>query len=399
MRDTFKKCGVRTVRATRDEFLGFARENRSVLDEFISDEKYARDIFDKANEQTLYKTSDGALRHYIYLSLPSKEEKVILFIGPYLQKAISSTEILEISEKNALAPKVRRYLDEYYSSIPILLESSQLFIMLDTFCERIWESPSFAIYDTASDGSVRDVNISVPSDTDGLDDILINMRALETRYEFENEMIRAVELGQVHREKQLLEAFSGKLFEKRNSDPLQNSKNYCIIMNTLLRKAAQSGGVHPIYIDKMSSEFAQRIEFLTSMTEVASLMREMFTAYCRLVRKHSMKDLSPTVQKAVLLIDSDLSADLSLSSLSKHLGLSSGYLCAIFKKETGKTVSEYIREKRIKYAAYLLSSTNLQVQTIALHCGIVDIQYFSKIFKKQIGMTPNEYRKSIKNSV
>ena len=170
-------------------------------------------------------------------------------------------------------------------------------------------------------------------------------------------------------------------------------------MNTLLRKAAQSGGVHPIYIDKMSSEFAQRIEFLTSLTEVASLMREMFTAYCRLVRKHSMKDLSPTVQKAVLLIDSDLSADLSLSSLSKHLGLSSGYLCAIFKKETGKTVSEYIREKRIKYAAHLLSSTNLQVQTIALHCGIVDIQYFSKIFKKQIGMTPNEYRKSIKNSV
>lgn len=370
-----------------------------MLDEFISDEKYARDIFDKANGQTLYKTSDGALRHYIYLSLPSKEEKVILFIGPYLQKAVSSTEILEISEKNALSPKARRYLDEYYSSIPILLESSQLFIMLDTFCERIWESPSFAIYDTASDGNIRDVNISVPSDTDGLDDILINMRALETRYEFENELIRAVELGQVHREKQLLEAFSGNLFEKRNSDPLQNSKNYCIIMNTLLRKAAQSGGVHPIYIDKMSSEFAQRIEFLTSLTEVASLMREMFTAYCRLVRKHSMKDLSPTVQKAVLLIDSDLSADLSLSSLSRHLGLSSGYLCAIFKKETGKTVSEYIREKRIKYAAHLLSSTNLQVQTIALHCGIVDIQYFSKIFKKQIGMTPNEYRKSIKNSV
>ena len=379
--------------------MGFARENRSVLDEFISDETSAKDIFDNAKEHTLYKISDSARRHYIYLSLPSKIEKMILFIGPYLQTAISPTIILEISEKNALSPKARRYLEEYYSSIPILLESSQIFIMLDTFCERIWNSPAFAIYDTASDSNIRDVNISIPSDTDGLDDILINMRALETRYEFENEMIRAVELGQVHREKQLIEAFSGNLFEKRNSDPLQNSKNYCIIMNTLLRKAAQSGGVHPMYIDKVSSEFAQRIDFLTSMSEVAALMREMFTAYCRLVRKHSMKDLSPTVQKAVLLIDSDPSADLSLSSLSRHLGLSSGYLCTIFKKETGKTVSEYIREKRIKYAVHLLSTTNLQVQTIALHCGIVDIQYFSKIFKKQIGMTPNEYRKSIKNNI
>ena len=170
-------------------------------------------------------------------------------------------------------------------------------------------------------------------------------------------------------------------------------------MNTLLRKAAESGGVHPMYIDKASSEFALKIERLPDMSAVSDLMREMFASYCRLVRKHSMKDLSPIVQKAVLIIDADLSANLSLATLAEHLEVSSGYLCAIFKKETGKTVSEYIREKRIKYAVHLLSTTKLQVQTIALHCGIVDIQYFSKIFKKQVGMTPNEYRRSIKNSI
>ena len=166
-------------------------------------------------------------------------------------------------------------------------------------------------------------------------------------------------------------------------------------MNTLLRKAAQSGGVHPMYIDKTSSDFAIRIEYLSSINEIAPLMREMFTSYCRLVRKHSMKAFSPIVQKASLLIDADLSANLSLDTVSKHLGVSAGYLCTVFKKETGKTVSEYIREKRIKYASHLLSTTGLQVQTIALHCGIMDVQYFSKTFKKQVGMTPNEYRKSI----
>ena len=64
------------------------------------------------------------------------------------------------------------------------------------------------------------------------------------------------------------------------------------------------------------------------------------------------------------------------------------------KKETEKNVSEYIKEKRIEHAMYLLSTTHLQIQTVALHCGIMDVQYFSKIFKKKTGKTPREYRSS-----
>jgi YesN/AraC family two-component response regulator len=98
----------------------------------------------------------------------------------------------------------------------------------------------------------------------------------------------------------------------------------------------------------------------------------------------------------MMIIDSDLSAELSLHPLAAHQGISDGYLSMIFKKETGKTVSEYIREKRIQHAMHLLSTTHLQIQTIALHCGIMDVQYFSKIFKKQTGKTPLEYRKSLR---
>ena len=125
-------------------------------------------------------------------------------------------------------------------------------------------------------------------------------------------------------------------------------------------------------------------------------MREMFRSYCRLVRKHSLKDYSLVVQKTILLIDSDLTADLSLRTLAESQGVSAGYLSTIFKKETGKTVSNYIRDKRIKHAAHLLATTKLQIQTVALHCGIIDVQYFSKIFKKLMGKTPKEYRESVK---
>ena len=165
-------------------------------------------------------------------------------------------------------------------------------------------------------------------------------------------------------------------------------------MNTLLRKAAENGGVHPVYLDRISSDFARKIEEMSVLSAFPSLMNEMFRSYCRLVRKHSTRRYSPAVQKAILLIDSDLSAPLTLSTLAAAQGLSEGYLATVFKRETGKTVSEYVREKRMKHATHLLTTTRLQIQTIALYCGIMDVQYFSKIFKKHTGKTPKEYRET-----
>jgi len=121
-------------------------------------------------------------------------------------------------------------------------------------------------------------------------------------------------------------------------------------------------------------------------------MVDMFRSYCRLVRKHSMRGFTPLVQKTMLIIDSDLASELTLSSLARAQGVSPGYLATIFKRETSKTVSEYVRERRIKHAEHLLRTTDLQIQTIALHCGILDVQYFSKLFKRECGTTPKEYR-------
>ena len=111
-----------------------------------------------------------------------------------------------------------------------------------------------------------------------------------------------------------------------------------------------------------------------------------------------MKSYSPIIQKTITIIDSDLSSNLTLSSLAEVLNVSGGYLSTVFKKETGKTVTEYIRDSRMKHASYLLGSTHLQIQTVALHCGIMDVQYFSKLFKKHTGKTPKEYRESAKQN-
>jgi YesN/AraC family two-component response regulator len=186
--------------------------------------------------------------------------------------------------------------------------------------------------------------------------------------------------------------FSSLAFESRVADRLRNLKNYGIIMNTLFRKAAERGGVHPVYIDKVSSQFAKEIENAKTVKEINEIMPEILVKYCNLVRKNSTKGYSPAVKKAIIKIESDLTADLSLNEMAKLCNVSSGYLSALFKKETGKTLTDFVNDKRVSFAKHLLKTTNLQVQTIAQHCGILDFHYFCRMFKKSVGLTPTQYR-------
>jgi|GEM_PF-4642076 len=53
-------------------------------------------------------------------------------------------------------------------------------------------------------------------------------------------------------------------------------------------------------------------------------------------------------------------------------------------KKTYRTVFEYIRDRSIHHALFLLNTTDLQIQTAATQCGVMGVQYFSKVFKRQI---------------
>ena len=395
LRDTFQKSHVNLVCMSEASFYAMQEVNplKNAAEDVTDD--YARKLYLQSLEPyTMYKQTDAYRRAWIYLLLSQTEEQEVLLMGPYLVSQPTEEELLEMCEENGLFPQMQRTVREYYASLPVLRDTNLLFVMLETFCEHLWNRPSFSLVDVNREHHVPVSLLNAEPRTDSLDDHLANMKVLEKRYEFENEMIRAVTLGQIHKEKQLMPGFEAMQLEMRGSSPLRSAKNYSIIMNTLLRKAGENGGVHPVYLDRISSDFARKIDEISVLSAFPTLMNEMFRSYCRLVRKHSIRRYSPAVQKAILLIDSDLSAPLTLSTLAAAQGLSEGYLATIFKRETEKTVSEYVREKRMKHAAHLLTTTKLQIQTIALHCGIMDVQYFSKLFKKHTGKTPKEYRET-----
>ena len=392
LRDTFRKCRIQTCIADLS-----APQNTQAappLHAFLTGEAdpliLLRQLVPEIKPTTVYRLRDAFDCRYIYLQLPELPTDSALIIGPYISTPPSSQQFMEWAERHGISPRQQKQLEVCCSALPVLPENSHLFVLLEAFYEHLWGINGFTV--EYLDREAFTPLLLEEKDASAEEDALWQMKNMEQRYNYENELMHAVSKGQLHKANILLNNVSTFFFEQRVADPVRNAKNYCIIMNTLLRKAAENGGVHPMYLDSVSSSYAAKIEQILSLDTISPLMTEMFRAYCRLVRKHSMKDYSPPVQQALISIDANLAGSLNLRTLSESLNISSSYLSTIFKKETGQTLTDYIAGRRVDRAAELLRTTRLQVQTIAQHCGIVDVHYFSKIFKKVTGKTPKEYR-------
>lgn len=363
----------------------------------LEEEYYiSRDIFaQKIQSNVIYKMTDIFYCNYIFIRLPDVSENITLVIGPYTTTEISRNILMEFTEQYSIPTQLFNTLEKYFNNIPYLESDNSLLVLLNTFGEAVWGSATSFTFETLDPDPVSQqfpagFTISPEEQTDAL----INMKAVEERYAVENQLLQAISQGLTHKVEMLVGSFSVSQYEKRAVDPIRNMQNYCIIMNTLLRKAVENGSVHPFYIDRLSSDFGRKIEQITSIDSAKKLQRDMIHKYCLLVKNHSMQGYSLLVQKVITCIDTDLTADLTLNTIASNMNVNASYLSTLFKRETGNTLTEYVNEKRIQHGILLLHSTSLQIQTIASYCGIPDVNYFTKLFKKKVGKTPKEYREN-----
>ena len=103
--------------------------------------------------------------------------------------------------------------------------------------------------------------------------------------------------------------------------------------------------------------------------------------------------LSDAIRDAVEYIDVHLDRNMSISEIAEVAHLNPQYFMRTFKKETGKPVLEYITERRLRKARELLAQTNLPITEVALAAGYDNFSYFSKLFKRNEGVTPSDFRK------
>ena len=86
---------------------------------------------------------------------------------------------------------------------------------------------------------------------------------------------------------------------------------------------------------------------------------------------------------------------MSISQIAGKIYLSPNYLSLLFKKDTGKTINQFITEVRIEKAKALLRKDRTPLTSIAEKIGYHDANYFSKAFKKETGITPKAFRESM----
>ncbi|MDR3050481.1 MAG: response regulator [Oscillospiraceae bacterium] len=106
--------------------------------------------------------------------------------------------------------------------------------------------------------------------------------------------------------------------------------------------------------------------------------------------------LNPKVQDALRYMQGALSDPaLDLTAIARQVYTSPTYLASLFKKEMGDTVRQYLSAMRMRHACGLLRERTLKLYQVAQRCGYTDANYFTKAFRKAMGMTPKAYREKM----
>ncbi len=100
------------------------------------------------------------------------------------------------------------------------------------------------------------------------------------------------------------------------------------------------------------------------------------------------------VKHAMDYLSSNYSQNIKINELADYIGVNRSYLTICFKKEFGCSPKEFLMDIRTKKAKSLLKFTDMQIKEVAESVGYIDQLAFSKAFKKQIGMSPSDYRKN-----
>lgn len=137
--------------------------------------------------------------------------------------------------------------------------------------------------------------------------------------------------------------------------------------------------------------------YLDNIDNYASILLNMLTRFDDLkFYEIDEKYKAPLIEICLSFIDSHYSEDINLDDLAEKLNVSKYYLCHVFLKETGKTIFSYKINKQIEEAKNLLEITDMIIADIASLLGFSNSSYFIKTFKKEVNMTPSQYRLKMK---
>jgi AraC-like DNA-binding protein len=179
------------------------------------------------------------------------------------------------------------------------------------------------------------------------------------------------------------------------SDALRSLKNIFIFATGLASRAAMKGGLDIGTINSLTDIYIKKIEQLYNTGDVLILLKQMFLDFAkRTARCRSYLSDSILVNKISKDIQVHLYERVTTADIAERLKMNASYLSRHFKEQTGKTMTEFINEVKIKEGIRLLETTEMPLIQISTQLGFSSQNYFQTVFKKATGKTPIEYRKN-----
>ena len=182
-------------------------------------------------------------------------------------------------------------------------------------------------------------------------------------------------------------------------DPLRQMKTSIIVFTTLVCRAAMEGGLSPEIAYPLGDSYIQTAEDCRDSGELSALANAMYHDF--IYRVHyalANPNYSHAIQKCCDYIELSLDRRIRTADLAALVGYTEYYLTEKFKKETGKSITSYIRDAKIDRAKILLQTTELSVAAISEQLAFNTPNYFIQSFRNVLGCTPAQYRKQIQSS-
>lgn len=314
-----------------------------------------------------------------------KEEEGKVLLKTY-GDGCSSLIFFHLEKKYTLGP----FIDEmkakdYPSTLPSTNWEHTLYPILSSLFDVLWGEGNWTLEKS---------DLTLPS-LDRMNLTYDDIKNIELRYDFENTILNYVKNGDMEQLEKISDSLHilNSVMEKRNPSAVRNIQNYSIIINTLLRKAAEESGVSPFLVDRISSYFGKKIESISTSFAVESLFKEMLVSYTRLIVKEKNKSYPESIRKVLFEIDSHYSEDLTLPYLSAVASLSPSHLSRLFHKTVGETIKGRLRRIRIESSLRLLMNPDLKISEISSSVGFQDPSYYSRVFLSLKGISPEEWRR------
>ena len=186
----------------------------------------------------------------------------------------------------------------------------------------------------------------------------------------------------------------------KGQEPLRQVKTSIVVFITLVSRAAMDGGLPPDIAYDLENSYIQSVENCRDSGELTALAQAMYHDFVyRVHYLHSNPNYSHAIQKCCDYIDLSLDRKIRTADLAVLAGYSEYYLTEKFKKETGQSVSSYIRSAKVERAKILLKTTSHSVREIADMLAFNTPNYFIQVFREMEGCTPAVYRAREKSSL